>query len=712
MEGAEEFGEWNEMKKDYTNAELNQYVSETGGNLDDGFQPNLNKKVAPYLVFKNVPKEMTKLGLINICSKYGVVKGVRCYNKTNWYFVDFATVADAEAVCRNLECSDYGFQVVVGKKKDKTIAQIPVEDKPPLSTRTSYIDQLNRTYRISEKLHPRSHFQPSQLLVDSNLQTGFIFNDDAHALERQGLKNKKSQTNKNIEYYTGRAYMCMPDQIRNFVENKSKKSLGIYCETSETYSNSEFVEKTPPSRINKCTLCKLDCDAVCTRCRAYYCSVQCQKKDWDKHRRICGRPKLLQVRRTIEAGDNNQNCTMLKENIEEQEKYDVCEITKNIPQSDNVVTITTIAKTNVVFIRSKVSDDIENFFKTVNHLQKLSKTLKTVTKRPRCGEILINKFYDEFCRVMVLNHIGAEDVVVVYVDYGNVDILSFKHLYETPEDYIRIPFHAIPVILKEVPDCYMTEEIRNFMYSYLNDINVCLKYEPEDFISDKGVYMVEIIDERNQQNFNKSIKKLAIPREPVNSNEICTKDYVQHVPLPSGDNIELVVMDNSLMHIALISCTLKLYALEIQKFNRDLQKYAQNSSTTCYAPRINELCIAKYSVDGKWYRGCCLELVGDGHPTIMFIDYGNIAYVGINNIRPYPVQFTFPIYTSDCEIEGLPEKCDEKLVKKLEEFIPNGTAIKCGQVKPYESDSFHILSLPHIISKLNSLGLLQNANES
>uniref|UniRef100_A0A1A9Z0L3 Tudor domain-containing protein 1 n=1 Tax=Glossina pallidipes TaxID=7398 RepID=A0A1A9Z0L3_GLOPL len=656
MGDAEEFGEWNVMEKDYTNVEFNQYVSETGGNLDDGFQPNLNKKASPYLVFKNVPKGMTKLGLINTCSKYGLVKGVRCYHKSNWYFVDFATVADAEAACRNLECNDYGFQVVIGKKKDKTIPQIPLEDKPPLPTQASYIDQMNRTYRTSEKLHPRPHFEPSQLL--------------------------------------------------------SKKSLGIYNETSETYSNSEFVEKTPPSKINKCTWCKLDCDAVCTRCRAYYCSVQCQKKDWDKHRRICGRPKLLQVGRNMEADDNNQNGTILKENVEEQEKYDVSEITKNIPQSGNVVTITTIAKTNVVFIRSKATDDIENFFKTVNHLQKLGTTLKTVIKRPRCGQILINKFYDEFCRVMILNHIGDEDVVVVYVDYGNVDILNFKHLYEAPDEYIRIPFHAIPVILKEVPDCYMTEEIRNFMYSYLNDINVCLKYKPEDFISDKGVYMVEIIDEHNQQNFNKIITKLAILREPVASNEICSKDYLQHVPLPTGDNIELVVMDNSLMHTALISCTLKLYALEIQKFNRDLQEYAQNSSTTCYAPRMNELCIAKYSVDDKWYRGCCLELVGDGHPSIMFIDYGNIAYVGIDNIRPYPLQFTFPIYTSDCEIEGLPEKCDEKLVEKLEELIPNGTTINCAYVKPYESDSFHIVSLPHIVSKLNSLGLLQKPNES
>lgn len=115
---------------------------------------------------------------------------------------------DAEAACRNLECNDYGFQVVVGKKKDKTIPQIPLDDKPPtLPTQASYIDQMNRTYRTSEKLHPRPHFEPSQLLVDRNLQNGFIFNDDAHTLERQGLKNKKSQTNKNIEHYKGRAYM-------------------------------------------------------------------------------------------------------------------------------------------------------------------------------------------------------------------------------------------------------------------------------------------------------------------------------------------------------------------------------------------------------------------------------------------------------------------------------------------------------------------------
>uniref|UniRef100_A0A1B0GBH6 Tudor domain-containing protein n=1 Tax=Glossina morsitans morsitans TaxID=37546 RepID=A0A1B0GBH6_GLOMM len=213
--------------------------------------------------------------------------------------------------------------------------------------------------------------------------------------------------------------------------------------------------------------------------------------------------------------------------------------------------------------------------------------------------------------------------------------MNFKHLYEAPDDYIRIPFHAIPVILKEVPDCYMTEEIRNFMYSCLNDINVCLKYKPEDFISDKG--------------------------------------YLQHVPLPTSDNIELMVMDNSLTHSALLSCTLKLYALEIRKFNRDLQKYAQNSSTTCYAPRMNELCIAKYSVDGKWYRDCCLQLVDDGHPSIMFIDYGKIVCTGIDDIRPYPLHFLSTCLIVKLEASKYFQKnAIKSLWKNLKSLYPMG----------------------------------------
>ncbi|KAL9913837.1 protein vreteno-like [Glossina fuscipes fuscipes] len=669
------------MEMNFKNAEFNQYISVTGGNLDDGSQskPNANKKDRhfPYLVFKNMPKGTTKQTLWSICSKNGLVKAVRHDNKSGCYFVDFATVVDAETVCQSLENNTLGFQVIVGKKKKTASAPIP----PDLATQST--QQENRTCLSSEKLSPHLYAGAQQAL-DRNFQNGFIFNDDIHTFD---LKNK-GNTNACIDSEGG--HITVPDKVKNSDEGG-------------THTNEEFTRKKIGFKNIECTLCRHECRLVCRRCRGYdnilgyYCSVECQKRDWEKHRYICGNPRRpLHVDIISHAS--------LNRNVEKQEKSDYSELIKQMPRSGIIVTITAIMKSNVVFIRSKDYDDNENFCKTVNGLQKLGETLKTAIGKPRCGQVFLSKFRDQFYRVMILNHTENEEVHVVYIDYGNVDTLNLKDLYEAPDEYTRIPRYALPVILKDVPNCYMTEEITKIMYSYLNK-NVYLKYEQRD-LTENGVYMVELIDESMQQNFNAAIKNWAIPREPFNSSEICFKDYLKHVMLPSGDNIELVVMDNSSMHTGVISCTTKPYAVKIQKFKRDIQKYAQNVSTTRYAPQLDELCIAKYNVDGEWYRGCWLGLYGTGEAYIIFIDYNRIERVEVDNIRPYPLQFTYPIYTSDCEIRGLPERCSEMLVEKLKELIPNGTILKCDDVKSYEVDKFHIISLPYIIKELKSLNLL------
>uniref|UniRef100_T1PJN9 Tudor domain protein n=1 Tax=Musca domestica TaxID=7370 RepID=T1PJN9_MUSDO len=292
------------------------------------------------------------------------------------------------------------------------------------------------------------------------------------------------------------------------------------------------------------------------------------------------------------------------------------------------------------------------------------------------------------------------------MDYGNLDNLRLEDLYEAPIEFSEKPRHALPVILKDVPDCYMTEQIRNFMYSYLNGINVCIKYKPEDYQQEKGVYQVELIDETTQQNLNKMIVKLSKPTEPQSTNEICYIEYLQQKHLPSGENIELIVMDNSSMSTGCISCTTKPYAVEIQKFQKELQKYVEMIPKEGYAPRQDELCIVKYNEDGLWYRGRCLEVVGDGYPTILFIDYGNVSIVHIDDIRRYPTQFTYPIYTADCEIEGLPESCNEEIVAKLEELIPHGSIVKCNRVKAFSDDHFYSISMPDVIQRLSKCGLL------
>lgn len=60
----------------------------------------------------------------------------------------------------------------------------------------------------------------------------------------------------------------------------------------------------------------------------------------------------------------------------------------------------------------------------------------------------------------------------------------------------------------------------------------------------------------------------------------------------------------------------------------------------------------KYDEDNTWYRGHCIEVSGDGAPTILFLDYGNVTPVNIENIRKMPKEFAFPCLTVGCFING------------------------------------------------------------
>ncbi|XP_061393740.1 protein vreteno [Musca vetustissima] len=722
----EDFQKWNPMEKDYKSVEFNQYNTGPGANLDSSLQlANNNGNTTPskdaptpFLLFKNMPPKMSKTALRNICSKHGTVTSVRDSQKCDYFFVDFATVADMEATFRALENNNYGFQVFVGKhKKSVTPMDYNKENKIiPVPPRTTGIDYQNRTIRVPSKQLPRPKIeQPQQIDGDEcNVYSADFFQNDAHQLEREGLHEPIKHAK--FKYQTGRSYIQMSDNMRDFVTKKHKESSGRYSPSTGIYVNKvNGFEK--PSKIGKCNVCKRECDTICSRCSVYYCSVDCQKSDWQEHRYICGKPKNLQEeslkhKKSPMAANKPMPAVKEFENTYNSPKNSHIEsdCKSLIPRSGNIVTITAISKTNIVFIRAKTYEDNMSYFKTIDGIQAMGKKLRPLAIKPKCGNVVIAKFGDQYNRALVLNSDNPDKIFVNYMDYGNLDNLRLEDLYEAPIEYAEKPRHAMPVILKGVPDCYMTEEIRSFMYSYLNGINVYVKYKPEDYSKEKGVYHVELIDETTQQNLNKMIIKLSKPTEPLSTNEICYIEYLQQKHLPSGENVELIVMDNSSMSTGCVSCTTKPFALEIQKFQKDLQKYVESIPKEGYAPRQDELCIVKYNEDGLWYRGRCLEVVGDGYPTILFIDYGNVSMVHIDDIRRYPTQFTYPIYTADCEIQGLPESCNDEIVAKLEELIPHGSVIKCKNVKAFSDDHFYSISLPDVIQKLNKCGLLELPN--
>lgn len=81
----------------------------------------------------------------------------------------------------------------------------------------------------------------------------------------------------------------MPQSTRDFVNRKHSESIGRYSPSREMYMNK--MNGSFPENFDKCTYCNRECDIICSRCSVYYCSIECQKSDWQNHRYVCGKPR-------------------------------------------------------------------------------------------------------------------------------------------------------------------------------------------------------------------------------------------------------------------------------------------------------------------------------------------------------------------------------------------------------------------------------------
>ena len=45
-----------------------------------------------------------------------------------------------------------------------------------------------------------------------------------------------------------------------------------------------------------------------------------------------------------------------------------------------------------------------------------------------------------------------------------------------------------------------------------------------------------------------------------------------------------------------------------------------------FTPRKNELCAARFSADGQWYRAKVESLQRNNKASVLYIDYGNVSY--------------------------------------------------------------------------------------
>ena len=85
-----------------------------------------------------------------------------------------------------------------------------------------------------------------------------------------------------------------------------------------------------------------------------------------------------------------------------------------------------------------------------------------------------------------------------------------------------------------------------------------------------------------------------------------------------------------------------------------LNTHCSTVDNSPYKPELGELCCARFTGDGMWYRAVVEQQLSDSRMLVMFVDYGNHDSVAVDSIRRITTAFTrFPLQARQCFLTGI-----------------------------------------------------------
>ncbi|XP_037912301.1 RING finger protein 17-like isoform X2 [Hermetia illucens] len=241
---------WNPMEDAYKNQNFNKYTQGPGAEFDENLQPGAmasgggrqqatDKRDERFqLCLKMVPSDMSEKALWNLCAHYGKVTYVKRSQKTPFVFVSFATLNDMERCLEGFRrekpqgiCADVAKHTAMKQANNQTASNASTVGSDRRKDRDRHSDS-------------GSSCQPDMTNRDSRETTD--------NLKRLSMNSKGSYNSEKDEFFKG---------------------------------SSQFDKDA--EEIKYCNLCRNIADKVCQRCGDYYCSLECQRKDWSRHRLFC-----------------------------------------------------------------------------------------------------------------------------------------------------------------------------------------------------------------------------------------------------------------------------------------------------------------------------------------------------------------------------------------------------------------------------------------
>ncbi|CAI5775017.1 Tudor domain containing 1 [Podarcis lilfordi] len=441
-----------------------------------------------------------------------------------------------------------------------------------------------------------------------------------------------------------------------------------------------------------CHFCRMSGSLRCTRCKqVYYCSVECQRKDWQMHSVVCklvkhNADKVEDSAKSLDEIKKKENLCMNTSKTEERGKKTMYSDLTTLELKKNMKIVGTVTQFNnpsEFYIQVKSPEVLSN----INKLSVKLKDYNGINQGeyiPAKGEVSVGQYTldQTWYRVLIKEvDILKKSALVLYIDYGNGENLLLNRIKRLHQDIAHIPPCAIKCCVANVLpaeekwNANCSKAIAPFLIGKCCSFTVIdvlvdeMPYFVVDVVlADSGKHLHEILLEIGcslNSKSRSSNKENSVTGSTVEKISIQEKK-LEHKGLDhSGCQTRKVILpsigDTFLGMVAHIQtpgdffCQQMGNGCKLTELQVSLGEYCDTiSATPDFCPAVGDLCCAQFTEDKQWYRASVLSYISEKTALVGYVDYGNIEVLPLNKLRPIiPKLMELPVQAIKCTLAGV-----------------------------------------------------------
>ncbi|XP_019515638.1 PREDICTED: tudor domain-containing protein 1 [Hipposideros armiger] len=480
----------------------------------------------------------------------------------------------------------------------------------------------------------------------------------------------------------------------NMSPAKSKKIHKLVENSLSINYPALFNSLGPPLRSSTCHCCGLFGSLRCSRCKqTYYCSIVCQRSDWAAHSVVC-KP----VQQNFHKLEDNKSPFETK-NMEAKNESDyplgatkgtaIC--ADKIMFSD----LRSLQLSKTMEIKGTVTEfkHPSDFYvqlyssEVVGYLNQLSVSLKETYANmvleedyiPVKGEVCVAKYtVDQTWNRVIIQDVDMlqKKAQVLYIDYGNEEIIPVNRLYQLKRNIDLFPPCAIKCFVAGVVpaegnwsnDCIKTiKSLLMEQYCFIKIVDILKEVEVtfavDVMLPNSGKVLDHVLVEMGYglipkgQSFQKQSADHCDPEDVGKRTAEVVVDKSDLIPKVLTLNVGEAFC-GVVSHIQTpedFFCQKLQSGCQLAELQASLSQYCGHMTPRSdFYPAIGDICCAQFSEDGQWYRASVLAYASEELVLVGYVDYGNFEILSLKRLCPItPKLLELPMQAIKCVLTGV-----------------------------------------------------------